>query len=81
MTIQILGVQHPAGRGHEHVRVFGYRTIDPDQLPVEIAVDVKEATELISEAAKTHEFPEVEVEDNQWIYCLNSGGLQIVHLA
>ena len=73
-------VQHPAGRKHEHVRLFGYRSLDPAHKVVEVVISVADAVDLISLASTEHEFPEVEVDDRAWVYCLNSGDVKVVHL-
>ena len=79
-TIQVTGVQHPTGRKTEHVRVFGH--IEGDLLcrVVEVCVRVEDAADLIRYADAHKAFPQIEVDSNVWIRCLNTGDLQIVHL-
>lgn len=79
-TIQITGIQHPAGRKTEHVLVFGIRPLDPKARVVVFPIDITVATELITEASESREFPEVEVEDNAWMHCLDTGDLQVIHI-
>jgi len=79
-TLQVVAVQQPVRRGHEHVRVFGYDITDPRKRIVEVAVSIGEAVAMIALAEQTHEFPQVEVPDNAWIFCLNTGNMEMVHI-
>jgi len=79
-SIQVVSVQHPVGRPHSYVRVFGYRVDDPLQHVVEVCVEVADASDLIADAAALRAFPEIEVPDHTWIKCLNTGDLKLVHL-
>ncbi len=80
ITIQIVSIEHPAGRGHEYVRVFGFRTADPRRQIVEVAVNIADATALIADADAMKEFPEIEVPDNSWVRCLNTGSIPMIHM-
>jgi len=78
-TIQVTGVQHPAGRQHEHVLVFGYRAADPSRKIVLIPVSVADAVSLIEDAQMIREFPEIEIADYAWAHCLSTGNIRVVH--
>lgn len=78
--LQVVGVQSPAGRQHAHVRVFCYRVADLKKTIVEVAVTVDEAVALIASANVHKEFPQIEVSDNEWAFCLNLCALQMVHI-
>lgn len=79
-TLQVVAVQNLAGRGHAHVRVFGYRPGDLNRRIMEVATNVADATDLITYAADHKAFPEIEVPDNAWIPCLNTGDMEMIHL-
>ncbi len=77
-TIQVVSVQHPHGRPHRHVRVFGYRVEDANYRTVEVCVSVEDATEIITLSRMTRAFPEIEVPDTAWIKCLGTGDLKLI---
>lgn len=79
-TIQLLAIQNPPGRKHEHVRVFGYRVGDMKRRVVEVAVSVADATDLIAMLHAEKALPEIEVDDRAWVTCLNTGDIEMIHL-
>jgi hypothetical protein len=78
--IQIVAIQNPTGRQHEHVRVFGYRVTDTLRRIVEVAVSVADAADLIADTAALKEFPSIEVDDKHVVGCLNTGDIEMIHL-
>lgn len=80
-TLQVIAVQHPAGRGHPHVRVFGYRVGDPKKTVVEVALHSDDAVDLIEYASTNRAFPEIEIADRYVIGILNTDGLNMIHIA
>jgi hypothetical protein len=78
--IQIIAIQSPAGRKHEHVRVFGYRVTDTLRRVVEVAVSVADAADLIADTNALKAFPSIEVEDKHVVGCLNTGDIEMIHL-
>lgn len=81
-TIQLTGIQHPAGRRHEHVRAFGIRPADVKPVPVvvEVALNVDDAVDIIRYMEEEKQFPEIEVPDNAWMICLSSGDVRVIHI-
>ena len=79
-TIQVVGIQHLAGRGHHYVRCFGYRTADPNRQIVEVALDPNDAVEIIELADKKKQFPEIEIPSRSIISILNTDGLNLIHI-
>jgi len=78
-TIQIIGVQHPGSRRGDYVRAFGVVPKHRKQQTVEIAVSVDEAFTMMRQATTTGAFPQVTVEDDAWVFCLNPGDTRIMH--
>jgi hypothetical protein len=78
--VQIIAVQNPAGRKHEHVRVFGYRVSDLLRRVVEVAVTTADAAEIIADTHREREFPTIEVDDRYIVGCLNTGDIEMIHL-
>jgi hypothetical protein len=78
--IQIIAIQNPAGRKHEHVRVFGYRLTDTLRRVVEVAVTMADAADLIADAVALKEFPTIEVDDKHVVGCLNTGDIEMIHM-
>jgi len=78
VEIQVTGVQHLVGRGHEHVKVFGFRTDDVKQWPLEIHLTPKEAAGIIEAASQDRRFPLLEVPKSSYALVLNAGPLKLV---
>jgi hypothetical protein len=77
--LQVIAVQNPTGRLHEHVRVFGYRLPDLKRRVWEVAVTVADAADLIAMAHSDKEFPIIEVDERKIVGCLNTGGIEMIH--
>lgn len=80
IPLQVTGVQYMPGRVHKHVRVFGYRAYDPDRKVMEVAVDPKDATEIMEYAQINQAFPEVEVPSRALAVVLNVGDMKVVRM-
>jgi hypothetical protein len=78
--LQVIAVQNPAGRRHEHVRVFGYKVDDLAHRVREVAVSTADAADLIAIVAAEKAFPIIEVEDRYVVICLNTGDIEMIHL-
>lgn len=79
IAIQLVAVQHPGGREHDHVRAFGYRVRDVRKRMVEVALTTDEALDVLAKAEVERKFPELTVPDHEWSYCLNTGDVAMVH--
>ena len=77
-TLQVVAIQSPPGRKHEHVRVFAYRVGDLNRRIVEVSVSMAEAADLIAAGAADN-FPEIEVEDRAWAFVVNTGDMEMVY--
>jgi hypothetical protein len=69
-TIKLVGVEDIEQRKQERpsMRFYGYRVTDMANRLVVIEVSMKEGASIMNDAAREADFPEVEVEDNQWAY-------------
>jgi hypothetical protein len=79
VTIHLFAVQHLGGRGHDHVRAFGTREGDPFYKTVEVALQERDAIELISLGKKLKEFPTIEVPSFTVILPIHTEGVKLFH--
>lgn len=80
-VVRVLGVEEPGKRQYSYVRVFGYLAEDKSARPVEVAVTVSDACEIIDGGSRDLGFPDIEVPDTAWTFCLNSGGVPVIQYA
>jgi hypothetical protein len=78
-VLEVIGIQHPAGRKNEHVIVIGIRGGDPHRKPVRVHATMDDAVELIAEAQAVRAFPLIEVEDWAWMHIIQTGDIKLVH--
>ena len=79
-TLQVVGVQNLVGRKHEWVRVFGYKEGDPNKKLYEVALNSKDAVDLIEDANATKTFPMIEVPSNTIVTILNTSDIEVIHM-
>lgn len=73
VTIQLTGVEPVAGRAHQHVAAYGYRTADVLRRVVEVPLRLADAEDVMAEARDTGELPEVEVPNWAWSHIVRMG--------
>ena len=69
-TIKLVGVENleRSGTVKMSMRFYGYRVTDVANRLVCIEVPMSEGVEIMHEAEKLSDFPEIEIEDNRWSY-------------
>jgi hypothetical protein len=79
-TIILTGIQKPAGRKTEYLRVFGHDVNDTAARVVEVALPVKEVEDILQEMKRTRAFPEITIPDWGWCRVLNTGVIDILKI-
>lgn len=74
-TIVLTSMEQVAGRGHDHVRAFGYREADLMLRVVEVTLTLDEALDIIHNRRLTDPLPRVVVPENRWSYHLVGGAI------
>lgn len=79
-TIHVTGVQEPAGRKVDALRVVGIRDGDLIGRMVEVTLSVHDAEDLIRHATKEKRFPSIEVPFKSWVYVAQLGDTKFLFI-
>jgi hypothetical protein len=77
IKLRVTAVEQPRG---ESCLVLGVRDTDLREKVVGLFVSPDEAVSLCSFASSEKEFPNIEVEDKEWFYVLNTGERMFLHV-